>query len=69
MSYEQKLGKFQIPIDKFISDSMCQYIQNDLEILENVSEEIVRPDIAIADAIQEVRDIVLDTKDIVITTQ
>ena len=42
MSYEQKLGKFQIPIDKFISDSMCQYIQNDLEILENVSEEIIR---------------------------
>ena len=45
MSYEQKLGKFEVETRRFLPDSLCHYIKTDLELLENTSPEIIRNDI------------------------
>ena len=39
----QTTSKFLVPTERFIPDDLCQYINKDLEFLENVSEVFIKP--------------------------
>ena len=49
----KKLGKFQVETERFLPDSLCHYIDKDLEVLELTSPEIVREDVIIAPEVIE----------------
>ena len=39
----QTTSKFLVSTERFIPDDLCQYINKDLEFLENISEVVVKP--------------------------
>ena len=49
----KKLGKCQVETERFLPDSLCHYIDKDLEVLDLTSPEIVREDVIIAPEVIE----------------